>query len=224
MLNWLQENLLFCGMVGSGIFGLVCLILVNHFYNRTLRDLRQMKEAKGKWTKAFLTEYQSRVKKQQKINNPEVFIRAQLLRGKVFGVNLQKWKQGIGWGAALSLFLMLVAVYGDYSLPNAVTVSKDYVLAAGCVLVFLLLMRQLMSFFGKEEMIMDGLLDYMENLAVVPGLTVDLDAAREQVREELINRVTEGISQTAASQNRFSHMLTSEEEKIVREVIREYLT
>lgn len=224
MLNWLRENLLFCGMVGSGMFGVVCLILVNHFYNRTLRDLRQMKDAKGKWTKAFLAEYQSRMKKQQKISNPEVFVRAQLIRGKVCGVNLQKWKQGIGWGATLSLFLMLVAVYGNYSLPNAVLVSKNYVLAAGCLLVFLLLMRQLMSFFGKEEMIMDGLLDYMENLAAMPGLAVDLDAAREQVREELINRVTEGISQTAASQNRFSHMLTSEEEKIVREVIREYLT
>ena len=81
-----------------------------------------------------------------------------------------------------------------------------------------------MSFFGKEDMVMDGLLDYMENTSVTSEVMFDIDTAREQVREELINRVTEGISQTAASQNKFSHMLTSEEEKIVREVIREYLT
>ena len=85
-------------------------------------------------------------------------------------------------------------------------------------------MRQFLSFFGKEDMLVDGLLDYMENTNEVSGMVVDMNATREQIREELIQRVTEGISQTAASQNKFSHMLTSEEEKIVREVIREYLT
>ena len=46
---------------------------------------------------------------------------------------------------------------------------------------------------------------------------------KEQTREELIDKVTEGIRQTAASETKFSHMLTPEEEHIMREVIREYL-
>ena len=49
-------------------------------------------------------------------------------------------------------------------------------------------------------------------------------AGSEEAREELINRVTEGIQQTAASGTKFSHMLTPEEDHIMREVIREYLT
>ena len=224
MLEWLQENLLFCGMVGSGVFGLLCVAIVNHFYNKILRDVRQIKDAKGKWTKEFLSEYQNRSKNQQKIKNAEVFVRAQLIKGKVLGVTLQKWKQGIGWGAALCFFLMLVAVYGNYSYPNQEFVPRQYVLAGAGILLFLLLVRQFMSFFGKEDMLIDGLLDYMENTNVASEYVVDMDATREQIREELIQRVTEGISQTAASQNKFSHMLTSEEEKIVREVIREYLT
>ena len=224
MLEWLQENLLFCGMVGSGVFGLLCVAIVNHFYNKTLRDLRQMKDAKGKWTKEFLSEYQNRSKNQQKIKNAEVFVRAQLIRGKVLGVTLQKWKQGIGWGAALCFFLMLVAVYSNYNSSNYEIVSRQYILTGAGIFLFLLLMRQFMSFFGKEDMLVDGLLDYMENTNAVSEYVVDVDVTREQIREELIQRVTEGISQTAASQNKFSHMLTSEEEKIVREVIREYLT
>ena len=224
MLEWLQENLLFCGMVGSGVFGLLCVAIVNHFYNKTLRDLRQMKDAKGKWTKDFLNEYQNRSKNQQKIKNAEVFVRAQLTRGKVLGVTLQKWKQGIGWGAALCFFLMLVAVYSNYRYPNYEIESRQYVLVGAGIFLFLLLMRQFMSFFGKEDMLVDGLLDYMENTNAVSEYIVDMDTTREQIREELIQRVTEGISQTAVSQNKFSHMLTSEEEKIVREVIREYLT
>ncbi len=224
MLKWLQENLLFCGMVGSGVFGLLCVAIVNYFYNKILRDVRQIKDAKGKWTKEFLSEYQNRSKNQQKIKNAEVFVRAQLIKGKILGVTLQKWKQGIGWGAALCFFLMLVAVYSNYSYPNQEFVPHKSVLAGAGILLFLLLVRQFMSFFGKEDMLIDGLLDYVENTNAASENIVDMNVAREQIREELIQRVTEGISQTAASQNKFSHMLTSEEEKIVREVIREYLT
>ncbi len=224
MLKWLQENLLFCGMVGSGVFGLWCVAMVNYFYNNVLRDVRQIKDAKSKWTKEFLAEYQNRCKNQQKIKNAEVFVRAQFMNGKVLGVPLQKWKQGIGWGAVLSLFLMLVAVYSNYGQPNSAIVSRQYVLLGAGIFVFLLLTRQVLGFFGKEDMLVDSFLDYMENTNVALEQVVDLDVAREQIREELIQRVTEGIRQTAASQNKFSHMLTSEEEKIVREVIREYLT
>jgi len=224
MLEWLQENLLFCGMVGSGVFGLLCVAIVNHFYNKVFRDVRQIKDAKGKWTEEFLNEYQNRSKNQQKIKNSEVFVRAQLIKGKVLGITLQKWKQGIGWGAVLCFVLMLVAVYGNYSYPNQTFVSRQYVLAGAGIVLFLLLLKQSMSFFGKEDMLVDVLLDYMENTNVASEYIVDMDATREQIREELIQRVTEGISQTAASQNKYSHMLTSDEEKIVREVIREYLT
>ena len=67
-------------------------------------------------------------------------------------------------------------------------------------------------------------MDYMENTVSVTRLEADLDAVREQTREELIDRVTEGIRQTASSETKFSHTLTPEEEHIMREVIREYLT
>ena len=224
MLEWLQENLLFCGMVGTGVFGLLCVAIVNQFYNKIFRDVRQIKDAKGKWTKEFLNEYKNRSKSQQKIKNAEVFVRAQLIQGKVLGITLQKWKQGIGWGAVLCFVLMLVAVYGNYSYPSQVLVPRQYVLVGAAIVLFLLMIRLFMGFFGKEDMLVDVLLDYMENTSAASEYAVDMNAAREQIREELIQRVTEGISQTAASQNKFSHMLTSEEEKIVREVIREYLT
>ena len=75
----------------------------------------------------------------------------------------------------------------------------------------------------KEDMILDGLLDYMENTLPARKPVPDEQALKEQTREELIDKVTEGIRQTAASETKFSHMLTPEEEHIMREVIREYL-
>ena len=70
-----------------------------------------------------------------------------------------------------------------------------------------------------------GFLDTIRSRCVLIQLkpVPDEQALKEQTREELIDKVTEGIRQTAASETKFSHMLTPEEEHIMPEVIREYL-
>ena len=222
--NLMEQNVFLYGMIGAGILGILCITMVNSFYGRIIRDLHRITEPKGKWTKEFLNEYQMRKTKEQEINNPEVFIRTQMVRGKIFGVSLQKWKQGIGYGAFLCFFLMMAAVYGTYRYQEVELMRYQYVLVGAGIFALLLLMKQFMGFMSKEDIILDGLMDYMENTASVTRPEADLDAVREQTREELIDRVTEGIRQTASSETKFSHMLTPEEEHIMREVIREYLT
>lgn len=219
----MEKNVLFYGMIGAGILGILCIAMVNSFYGRVIRDLRQITEPKGKWTKEFLNEYQMRKTKEQEINNPEVFIRTQMIRGKMMGISLQKWKQGIGYGAFICFLLMMAAVYGTYRYQEVELMRYQYVLVGAGIFALLLLMKQFMGFMSKEDIILDGLMDYMENTASSPKQETQLDAVREQTREELIDRVTEGIRQTASSETKFSHMLTPEEEHIMREVIREYL-
>lgn len=219
----MERNVLFYGMIGAGILGILCIAMVNSFYGRVIRDLRQITEPKGKWTKEFLNEYQMRKTKEQEINNPEVFIRTQMIRGKMMGISLQKWKQGIGYGAFICFLLMMAAVYGTYRYQEIELMRYQYVLVGAGIFALLLLMKQFMGFMNKEDIILDGLMDYMENTVSAPKQEVQVDAVREQTREELIDRVTEGIRQTASSETKFSHMLTPEEEHIMREVIREYL-
>lgn len=219
----MERNVLFYGMIGAGILGILCIAMVNSFYERVIRDLRQITEPKGKWTKEFLNEYQMRKTKEQEINNPEVFIRTQMIRGKMMGISLQKWKQGIGYGAFICFLLMMAAVYGTYRYQEIELMRYQYVLVGAGIFALLLLMKQFMGFMNKEDIILDGLMDYMENTVSSPKQEAQVDAVREQTREELIDRVTEGIRQTASSETKFSHMLTPEEEHIMREVIREYL-
>lgn len=219
----MERNVLFYGMIGAGILGILCIAMVNSFYGRAIRDLRQITEPKGKWTKEFLNEYQMRKTKEQEINNPEVFIRTQMIRGKMMGISLQKWKQGIGYGAFICFLLMMAAVYGTYRYQEIELMRYQYVLVGAGIFALLLLMKQFMGFMNKEDIILDGLMDYMENTVSSPKQEAQVDAVREQTREELIDRVTEGIRQTASSETKFSHMLTPEEEHIMREVIREYL-
>lgn len=222
--EWMEQNLLLYGMIAAGILGVFCIAMVDRFYSRAMRDLRRITEPKGKWTKEFLNEYQMRLTREQEINNPEVFIRTQLVKGRVLGINLQKWKQGIGFGALLCFLLMMAAVYGTYRYEEAELMRYQYILVGAGIFALLLLMKQFMGFISKEDIILDGLMDYMENTSRPPKPEAQLEAVREQTREELIDRVTEGIQQTAASGTKFSHMLTPEEEHIMREVIREYLT
>ncbi|NCB93213.1 MAG: hypothetical protein EOM40_11760 [Clostridia bacterium] len=225
---WMEQNLLLYGMIGAGVLGIFCIAMINHFYNRAIRDLHRITEPRGKWTKEFLNEYQMRKTKEQEINNPEVFVRTQLIRGKVWGITLPKWKQGVGYGALICFLFMMAAVYGTYRYQEVELMRYQYVLVGAGIFALLLIMKQFMGFFAKEDIIMDGLMDYMENMSVRPGTSqADVamqEAAQEKTKEELIDRVTKGIRQTAASESKFSHMLTPEEEHIMRDVIREYLT
>ena len=220
---WMEQNVLFYGMIGAGLLGILCMFMVDRFYGRAIRDVRRITEPKGKWTKEFLNQYQMRLTKEQEINNPEAFVRTQLARGKTLGIGIQKWKQGIGYSAVLCFLLILTAVYGTYRYEQAQLLRYEYVLTGAGIFALLLLMKQFMGFMNKEDMILDGLLDYMENTLPARKPVPDEQALKEQTREELIDKVTEGIRQTAASETKFSHMLTPEEEHIMREVIREYL-
>lgn len=222
--EWMNQNLLLYGMITAGMIGVICVIMVNHFYNRVMRDLHRITEPKSKWTKEFLSEYALRKNKQQKITNSEAFIRTQMFKGKILGVSLQKWKQGISLGAMACLLLTMIVVYGTYRYEEGTIFSHQYVIVGVGVFSLLLLMKQFMGFISKEDIIVDGYMDYMENMVGEMTLEAERNAIKEQAKEELIGRVTEGISQSAASGTRFSHMLSADEERIMREVIREYLT
>ena len=62
---WMEQNVLFYGMIGAGILGILCMFMVDRFYGRAIRDVRRITEPKGKWTKEFLNQYQMRLTKEQ---------------------------------------------------------------------------------------------------------------------------------------------------------------
>ncbi|MDY4693083.1 MAG: hypothetical protein SO401_05905, partial [Blautia sp.] len=94
----------------------------------------------------------------------------------------------------------------------------------GALVPFLLLiLRYGLDFSYKEELIMSTFSDYTEQLK---NWVEEIPASRkpnEAEQEEIIDHITDSIRQTAASGSHFSRMLTPEEEKIMREVIREFM-
>ena len=73
-------------------------------------------------------------------------------------------------------------------------------------------------------MLLDGLTDYMENQSEVSEQQEVITAAVQEDKDSLAARVLPRDPPDGSQFLKFSHLLTPEEENIMREVIKEYLT
>jgi len=221
--NLLDNHALFYAIAGATALAVIGLLIVNSFYDRIIGDIGRMDTPKGKWMKLFTKNYQVKLAKQQRIQNAEAFIRTQLLAGKSLGVFVYRIKRWTGYLSFVSFLIMAGAVFATYRYGYTDLSRYQYILAGVGSLSLTLLFRQFLGFSSKEDMIIDSLTDYMENenpQVEFPAKT----GANTRQKDKLVAEVTEGIKQTAASGNKFSHLLTPEEEEIMRDVIKEYLT
>lgn len=227
----MEQNVFFYGMIAAGILGLWCLIWSNRFYEKAIKDIQNLPEAKGTWMKDVLISYQERMQRGQKIANTEAFIRAELLNGRTLGLPLHKMKRVSGYMAYCCMLLLGAAAYTVYRMHYASDRLYPCLFLGIGIAVGLLLLKQTFGFGDKEDMLLDGWIDYLENQeaplyeplkADTGHMTAEEDIKKQE--EELITRVETGIRQTAAAKSRFSKLLSPEEENVIREVIRDYLT
>ena len=102
-------------------------------------------------------------------------------------------------------------------------VPLAYLYVGAIVPAALLLLRQALDFTYKEELIMNTLSDYVEQVRIWTEETPAAGKPDEASREEIVEHIAESIRQTAAAGSHFSRMLTPEEEEIMREIIREFM-
>ena len=93
-----------------------------------------------------------------------------------------------------------------------------YLYIGAAVPVVLLLLRQALDFSYKEELVMASLADYVEQVRTWVEEKPD-----PVLQEEIVDKITRSIRQTAATGSHFSKMLSPEEEEIMREIIREFM-
>ena len=168
------------------------------------------------------------------------FLRSQMAGGRSAGIGVQALKAGSQNAAAVTFAILAFSILVMYLYEYETYLWVQYAVAGGVIICGLLLLRINFDFSGKEEILLDGWTDYLENQmqlgvqpAEVPAAAEEnrkkktaaqrREAVREMKEEEQISQVREGIRQTAAADSRFSGMLTPEEEKLMREIIREYM-
>ena len=129
----------------------------------------------------------------------------------------------VWYPSLLCTFLLVLSVILNSRLEPGEGLPMLYLYIGAAVPVTLLLLRQGLDFYYKEELVMASLADYVEQVRTwveeipVPQKTDPV------LQEEIVDRITRSIRQTAATGSHFSKMLSPEEEEIMREIIREFM-
>lgn len=191
-------------MTALGAAGAVGMLAVHLTYRRAMRKTKAVNSLKEKWLNLWKT-------------------RDKLLNRMNFMV----------WGPSLvSTACLITAVFttSQSSINNGLPLSYLYVGTA--VPVALLVLRQILDFTYREELIMNSLADYIlqakKPREAVPSArkyepAPEVKKKDPVLQEEMVERIAASIRQTAATGSHFSKMLSPEEEEIMREIIREFM-
>ena len=120
-------------------------------------------------------------------------------------------------------FLLGLSVFLNSRLGYREGLSMLYLYIGAAVPVVLLLLRQALDFSYKEELVMATLADYVEQVRTWVEEVPVAEKPDPVLQEEIVDKITRSIRQTAATGSHFSKMLSPEEEEIMREIIREFM-
>ncbi len=195
MLHKLMDmQVFFYGMALTGVLGAIGMLAVHLTYRRKLKKTDHLSNLKEKWLNLWKS-------------------RDRLLR------RMNHW---VWYPALVCVLFMGVALLVSSSLGMEEGISLKYLYAGVGVPVALLLLRQILDFSYKEELMVDSLADYIEKarnkMQEIPSAAAD-----PGVQNEVVEQIARSIKESAAAGSRFSKMLSPEEEQLMREIIREFM-
>ena len=134
---------------------------------------------------------------------------------------LNRMNRMVWYPSLLSTALLGVAFW--FFNRNQEGLSLGYLYVGAIIPAALLLLRQALDFKYKEELLMNTLADYVEQVRTWVEEIPAPAKVDEAEKEEIVEHIAESIRQTAAAGSHFSRMLTPEEQEIMREIIREFM-
>lgn len=205
MLERIMElQLLLYVMTVLGVAGGVGMLAVHLTYRRAMGKTKAVMNLKEKWLSLWKT--------RDKLMNR---------------MNLLVWLPSLMSSVCLGLALFLTS-----RLKLQEGLSLQYLYIGTAVPILLLLLRQALDFTYREELVMNSLADYILQARArredaVSARKAESVAVSEKMdpvlQEEMVEKITASIRQTAATGSHFSKMLSPEEEEIMREIIREFM-
>lgn len=205
MLERIMElQLLLYAMTVLGVAGGAGMLAVHLTYRRAMGKTKAVMNLKEKWLNLWKT--------RDKLMNR---------------MNLLVWLPSLMSSVCLGLALFLTA-----RLELQQGLSLQYLYIGTAVPILLLLLRQALDFTYREELVMNSLADYILQArarredAVYARKAEPVDVSEKMdpvLQEEMVEKITASIRQTAATGSHFSKMLSPEEEEIMREIIREFM-
>lgn len=188
-------HILLYSMAALGGLGAIGMLATHLTYRRMLKSTGSQVKLKEKWLNLWKT------------------------RDKL----LHRMNRCVWYPALLSTVMFGCAFYFTTTLKTEQGMPLAYLYVGAVVPVALLLLRQALDFSYKEELVMNTLADYVEQMQ---SWVEEIPVSRKSdpvLQDEIVEKITSSIRQTAATGSHFSKMLTPEEEKIMREIIREFM-
>lgn len=188
-------HILLYGMVVLGAIGAVGMLATHLNYRRKMKNTEPMINLKEKWLNLWKT------------------------RDRL----LHRMNRLVWYPSLLCVGCLIFALFCVTKLRLEEGLSLSYLYVGAFVPVTLLLLRQALDFSYKEELVMNSLLDYVEQVHTWAEEIPESNRMDTVLQEEVMDKITSSIRQTAATGSHFSKMLTPEEEEIMREIIREFM-
>ena len=231
----MDQNFFLYGMIAAGLLGVWCLFWSSRFYHTAVKDMKRREAPRGRWTRDVMGAVSSRG---AFVKDPKSFIRSSLQEGKILGQRAGSLENGVSLAAGLCGVFLLLGIWGIYLLQYERYVLYQYMLTAGSIISLLLLARWTLDFSGKEQRILEGWTDYLENQKPLEAAqespeetagtlapeNTKISPMKRSEQEAAITRVEEKIREKASPKSKFAELMNPEDEKLMREVIREYLT
>ena len=228
----MDQKLFLYGMIVAGIVGVWCLFWSNRFYHIAIKDMSRRKSPKGKWTSQVMELYNRR---ETPVSNSQAFVRAHLQEGRILKMRVGSLMNGVNLAVSVCGAFLLLGMWCIFLFQYERYVLYQYLMLSGTVISALLLLRFSLNMKGKEQRLVDGWGDYLENPETPRAENetvnvVTLDQKRKtrgekrSEQETAITQVEQKIREKAGPKSKFAELLNPEDEKLMREVIREYLT
>lgn len=182
-------------MTSLGCIGGLGMLATNLTYRRMIRNTQRLQNLKEKW----LNMWKSRDRLLHRMN------------------------RFVWYPSLLSTFLLVLSVFLNNRLGHAEGLPMLYLYIGAAVPAVLLLLRQALDFSYKEELVMTSLADYVEQVRTWVEEVPVPQKSDPVLQEEIVDKITRSIRQTAATGSHFSKMLSPEEEEIMKEIIREFM-
>ena len=182
-------------MTSMGCIGGLGMLATNLTYRRMIRNTQRLQNLKEKW----LNLWKSRDRLWHRMN------------------------RFVWYPSLFCTFLLALSVFLNSRLGHREGLPMLYLYIGAAVPVALLLLRQGLDFSYKEELVMAYLADYVEQVRTWVEEVPVPQKADPVLQEEIVDKITRSIRQTAATGSHFSKMLSPEEEEIMREIIREFM-
>lgn len=216
------------GIIGLGILCLLIKFIVSRMYKRLVKAARQMGKSEHSLMKMLLKKFETCYQLKMGVENVEIFVDKYLNSYKVAGIHLYMWEilGDVVFGMTLLASLlsnMYIAVMGSDR-----RMMTEFLLVGIAVCGIIILEDILLNLRFKRRQLMVEIQDYLENI-YKPRLENQVFNAEEMEKyhqeyfEEERAQLDELLAMKQEEEHPIKVQFTKEEEKIIEEVLKEYM-